>query len=158
MATTDSELALKRQQFFRVLLGEAEKQSRAKRVENLHDGAPPKFNYVTAHRGSFVFAYVVIAHKSRIELDIDRRGPGGQEWNKRAFDRLYAQKKAIQAAFGAELDWRRQDDKSVSRILVEFDQGLEHRDAWPKLHAAMVDAMIRLECATRRQIEEIAVP
>jgi hypothetical protein len=84
--------------------------------------------------------------------------------NKWLFDQLYGQKDAIEAAFGAELDWRRMDDKKASRIVYAQPFDGFNREAWPemigwlaghiqKLEAAFSEPLSRLNRQVRSQDE-----
>lgn len=53
--------------------------------------------------------------------------------NKEIFDRLFAQKDEIEAAFGDQLDWRRLDDKKSSRVVFRLRADGYNRDAWPEI-------------------------
>lgn len=53
--------------------------------------------------------------QARVELYIDRLDA---DLNKRAFDDLYAQRDAIESAFGEPLSWERLDSKRASRVAV----------------------------------------
>jgi Domain of unknown function (DUF4268)/TIR domain len=78
-----------------------------------------------------------------VELDIDT---GDKRKNKRLFDALRSRKAEIEAAFGAPLEWQRLDDarRSGIRYIVREGGLTTPEDKWPKIQAAMVEAMARL--------------
>jgi hypothetical protein len=80
---------------------------------------------------------------SAVELYIDT---GDQTENKQIFDTLLSQKAAIEATFGAPLDWERLDQKRAARIRsIIHKGGLADGEAnWPNVQEAMIGAMARL--------------
>jgi len=88
------------------------------------------------------YNYVIFKHQTRIELYIDK---GNKEVNKEIFDRLVAAKAEIEQSFGGPLEWERKNEKRACRIKKDLSQGGYRDDEqnWPKIHEAMVDAMIR---------------
>lgn len=101
-------------------------------------------------------SYQILKDRGSIELYIDY---GEQEQNKQIFDVLQAEKDVIEAEFGAELSWRRLDDKRASRILYYIrDHGSLHDvDKWDDLQDMMIDAMIRFDRAFRQRLKRIEV-
>lgn len=90
---------------------------------------------------------------AQVELYIDQ---GEAEANKRIFDRLFASKEQIEAAFGEPLEWQRLDDRRACRIRHRLTLGgLTDRDRWPETQEAMIDAMVRLENALKPQIKRL---
>jgi hypothetical protein len=91
-----------------------------------------------------------------VELYIDR-GAGQTEENKRIFDRLHGQKKAIEGAFGGELSWQRLDGKQGCRIasIVAVGGYRSAESKWPGIQDAMIDAMNRLEKALLPHLDKL---
>jgi predicted type IV restriction endonuclease len=98
------------------------------------------------------YNYVIFQHKTRVELYIDK---GNREANKEIFDKLVATKSEIETNFGGPLEWERLDEKRACRIKKDLPQGGYRDDekTWPKVHEAMVDAMIRLHKALSPHIQ-----
>ena len=94
--------------------------------------SPTQQNWVTAGSGVSGFPYVLAfsQREARVELGLSRKNTVENKW---AFDQLHAAKEAIEAAFGAPLDWRRHDDQIQSRIVFakSFD-GFNDTD-WPAM-------------------------
>jgi len=111
---------------------------------------------VTAGIKGLSFSYSVTKHQSGIELYIDK-GKDCQEENKNIFDKLYSNKEEIEMSFGEPLEWLRLDDKRASRIRKMFNEGgyLDEGN-WPKVHEAMVEAMIRLHKAISPHIQYLS--
>jgi hypothetical protein len=111
---------------------------------------------VSAKRG-LGFNYAVREHDTQVELYIDR-GTGAKAENKAIFDQLFAQKAAIEQAFGDDLEWQRLEGKQACRIRKVIQLG-GWRDAekWPAVHAAAAEAMFRLEKALKPAIAALSV-
>jgi hypothetical protein len=109
---------------------------------------PGPYSYIAAGSGikGMPFVYSVRQKEGRVELWIDRGETGT---NKEIFDRLHAQKKEIEHAFGGELSWHRLDDKRGCRVGHVLTPGGYRSDEsqWPKIQEAMIEAMARLENA-----------
>ena len=65
--------------------------------------------------------------------------------NKDLFDRLHAEKDAIEAAFGAGFDWRRLDHRKASRILYKIP-GLDFDDHsnYPVLMETIINTVVKM--------------
>lgn len=132
-------------------------QERLAGKTSLHANITPgKENWIStgAGRSGLAYNYVILMDACRVELYIDT---GDGEVNKRYFDKLYAQKEAIEGAFGALLDWQRMDDRRASRIcyLITDKGGLKTPETWPELQDAMIDAMIRLHKALDPRVKNL---
>lgn len=105
-------------------------------------------SFVGASAGIRGFTYYYIANRfdRRVELYIDR---GEAEYNKRLFEQIKNYKDEIEERFGEELSWEGLFGKRACRIAYHLP-GNEFRgdeSAWPEMHQAMIDGMIRLEIA-----------
>jgi hypothetical protein len=98
------------------------------------------------------FNYVIFQHQARVELYIDK---GEHAVNKEIFDRLVAVKEEIEKNFGGPFEWERKDDRRACRIKKDLPLGgyRDEEQNWPKIHEAMVDAMIRLHAALSPRIQ-----
>jgi len=118
-----------------------------------------EYSWVGAGAGSrgLSFNYGVTQHGSSAELYIDR-GRGSEAENEQIFEALFANKAAIEEAYGGELSWERLDGKRACRIAQRFDRG-GYRDegAWPDISDVTVDAMARLERAIRPFLNQLSV-
>lgn len=124
----------------------------AKARTPLHASRPPTDgNWVAAGygRAGFYLSYVTRRHDSQVELWMAE--------NKPAFRALFAQKDAIEVAFGAPLDWQENPGGKGSRIRFVVPGGYRSPEAeWPALHATLIDAMIRLDRSFREKVEALA--
>jgi hypothetical protein len=125
--------------------------------------SPTKDHWLSAGSGTRSCPYQMIFSRdeARVEISLQRSETAENKW---LFDQLYGQKDAIEAAFGAELDWRRMDDKKASRIVYAQPFDGFNREAWPemigwlaahiqKLEAAFSEPLARLNRQVRSQDE-----
>lgn len=128
-----------RRRFWAALLDTARERTR------LHSAISPSTeSWIGAGAGlsGLAFNYVTTQHASRVELYIDR---GDAEENQRVYEHFASRQAEIEEAFGAPLDWQPLPTRRACRIAFEaIDQGYRDEDAWPQIHAQLVDAMIRL--------------
>lgn len=87
----------------------------------------------------------------RAEIYIDR---GGTAENEAVFDRLHADRAAIEAIVEKTLTWERLDHRRACRIKIEQSADVFQKDQWPAMIAFMTDAMIRLERAIKPRLGE----
>jgi len=115
-------------------------------------------SYITASTGvrGLTLAYVANREDQRVEIYIDR---GEAELNKRIFSQFEAKKDEIELAFGGELSWEGIFGKRASRIAYRFPYvGNRNNEAdWPKIHEALLHAMIRFERAISPHIRSVEV-
>jgi hypothetical protein len=118
--------------------------------------APNTLNWIStsAGRTGYGFNYVFAKDAVQVELYID---PGSPQQNKAIFDALYEDGEAIEAEFGAPLDWQRLDNRRACRIryVVGEQDALDHPEGWPDLQEALIDAMIRLDRTFRQRIAKL---
>lgn len=140
-----------RQQFWAKLL------ERSRDRTNLGANRSPSRDYwlaVSLGRSGFNYNYLIYGDHAAIDLYID---VGYQEKNKSIFDRLYAEKDAIESEFGDALEWRRLDDKRTSRIVKSYHGygGLHERDKWENLQDILIDALIRFDKTMRKRVRNM---
>ena len=81
-------------------------------------------------------------------------GKDNESQNRQAFTVLKREKENVEAAFGGPLDWQELQGKRACRIRKVIEGGWRSpRESWPATHAAMVDAMIRLDRALRPLVQ-----
>jgi hypothetical protein len=79
----------------------------------------------------------------RAEIYIDR---GEAETNKSIFDRLHAEKDAIEAEFGEKLTWERLDDKQASRIAIYREGSIQDTsEALEKIRERAIKSLLQLK-------------
>lgn len=126
----------------------------ANQQSSLHSECKPGTRpYVTRNLGKgFMLAYVSNATSSRIDLFINN----GKDKNKESFHKLLKQRQAIDEKFGEKIIWQELPGKASSRICVNIDGGTESPvEAWPGIHARMVEAMMRFSRALPAEVVDI---
>ncbi|UWR10918.1 DUF4268 domain-containing protein [Sulfitobacter mediterraneus] len=93
---------------------------------------PGKDHWLSAGSGMRSVPYQMIfgRDEARVELSLQRSETAENKW---VFDQLFVSKDQIETAFGAELDWRRMNDKKASRIVYSEPFDGFDRDAWPEM-------------------------
>lgn len=105
--------------------------------------SPTKDHWLSAGSGTRSCPYQMICSRdeARVEISLQRSETSENKW---LFDQLYGQKDAIEATFGAELAWRRMDDKKASRIVYAQPFDGFNQEAWPEMigwHAAHIQKL-----------------
>ncbi len=143
-----------RMQFWTALL------NRARHRNPVHaNRSPTDATWISgsAGRRGFSYNYVIRQNDVNVEIWLDF-GRGQQEANKKAFDVLLDQREAIEREFGASLGWERLPEGVGCRIRYDMSGGYRSPpDDWPPIQDAMIDAMLRLDKATRQRIAAITV-
>ena len=75
--------------------------------------------------------------------------------NKWVFDRLFEQREAVEADFGAPLEWLRLDDKKASRISYRKAYDGYDPENWPEMIEWLVDHVKRLERAFGGRLKDL---
>lgn len=107
---------------------------------------PSKDHWLNAGSGLSSVPYTMIFSQKEARSDISI-GRGSTEENKWIFDRLHEQKAAIEADFGAPMEWLRMDDKKASGIRYRKEFDGYNPDSWPEMIEWLVSHMKRLESA-----------
>lgn len=125
--------------------------ARAKERISVHaNRSPGKDTWISGGigRSGFSISYGLRQRDNSVYLWIEN--------DKTAFDTLYAQKEAIEAEFGAELDWREEEGQQGRSIGYTQDGGYRSSpDEWPAIQDRMIDAMIRLDRAMRPRVQAL---
>lgn len=87
-----------------------------------------------------------------MELSLQRSSRDENKW---IYDQLESAKAAIDDAFGAEMDWRRMDDKKSSRI--QFSKPFDgfNRESWPEMIRWLGVHVEKLEAAFAEPLLEL---
>lgn len=130
----------------------------AKNKTTLHSNiTPPIYHWIGtgAGKSGIGYNYGITNEYGSAEVYLDR-GKDYPNLNKDRFDELYKHKAEIEKEFGDKLSWERLDKKRASRIAFRIvGVGLRDKDKWPELQSKMIDAMIRLEKATKPFIKNL---
>ena len=117
--------------------------------------SPGTAGHISASSGipGLGFNFVVSNSYARSELYISNQDP---RFNLRIFDALISQKSEIEKAFGASLEWERLDGKKACRIKAEAPGNVSDREQWGTMIEFMVNAMVRLEKALKKPLQDAA--
>ena len=106
-------------------------------------------------RNGFSLTYSTRQHDSQVDLWISF-GSGQSAKNKAAFKVLESKREAIEADFGASLDWQQLPDADGCRVRFVVDGGYKSpQDQWPDIYAKLADAMVKLDKAMRGQVARL---
>jgi hypothetical protein len=94
------------------------------------------------------YQYVIRQHDDSVCLYISR---GSAEENKHIFDAIHEHNDAIDASFGEPLAWIKREDRLTCEVRKTIPGGgyRDDEETWPAIQDRMIDAMTRLESATR---------
>jgi hypothetical protein len=147
-----AERSLIRHEFGKELL------KRAKEKTKLHSQiSPGRYNWLgtSAGKRGLNYNYAVRQHSGQVEVYIDR-GKDAEEENKEIFNKLKSHKKEIEDNFGEKLNWDLLESRRACRISKEIKTGgYRDKNMWNEIHDEMIDAMCRLEKATKPVIKKI---
>jgi hypothetical protein len=121
---------------------------------------PSEHGWISASAGvrGLSFNYVVMQDECRVELYIDR-GKDLDEENKQIFDQLYANRQAIDQAFGAPLNWERLEARRACRIGYTRQEGgyRSPEEQWPQIQDKTIHDMDRFEKALQPHLRQLKV-
>lgn len=114
--------------------------------------SPNAIHYIAAGSGvgGVRYNFSISRNYGRAEIYIDR---GDKTDNKKFFDKLHECKSQVEQLFGGELSWERLDERQASRIKSEMGCDTTDKENWPTLIEFLVDAMYKLEKASRALIQ-----
>lgn len=95
---------------------------------------------------------VLLKNQVRVEVSFQRSSAAENKW---IFDQLFAQRDAIEQAFGEKLDWHRNDDQK--RCLINLSEPCEgfNPENWPGMISWMSDHVRRLEAAFAEPLAQL---
>lgn len=133
---------------------QALEQLRADGVTLYQNISPGKDHWLSAGSGVSSCPYNLIFSRdeARVELEMRRADATANKW---LFDRLHAEKAAIEAAFGHPLDWRRMEDKKACKILFAQDFDGYDRTSWPQMIGWISEHIRKLEAALREPLSRL---
>lgn len=132
---------------------------RARARTNLFAGlSPTDQNWLGTGAGTSGLAFNanIRQRDCRAELYIDR-GAERDEENITIFDRLFAEREAIEEAFGSELEWQPLAGKRACRICRTYDGGYRDEERWDQVHANLIDGVMRLEAALKPRLAKLSL-
>lgn len=119
--------------------------------------SPTRSHWLSAGSGvrSCPFQLVFLRKEARVQLSFERANAAENKW---LFDQLYKQKQQIEAEFGAELIWRRMDDKKQSLIVYSEEFDGYNREAWPDMASWLSSHIQKLERALGERLNGLNIP
>ena len=101
------------------------------------------YNFSFGFSRSYLTASFIREDYASVEVYIDS---GEAEENKAVFDALLEQKETIEAALGAELEWKRLDNKRASRIMVCRIGSIDaSEEELKEIHTWMVNHLLKFK-------------
>lgn len=126
-----------------------------------HDGvtlyqniSPSQDHWLSAGSGLSSCPYNLIFSRDEARVELEMRRADATE-NKRIFDRLFAERDAIEMAFGHPLDWRRMDDKKASKIHYAQPFDGYDRGSWPEMIGWLSTHIRKLEAAFKGPLARV---
>jgi hypothetical protein len=113
--------------------------------------SPSKDHWLSAGSGISGCPYNLIFGNKKIRVEVQITC-GGKAENKYFFDQLHARKSDVEIKFGDDLSWERLEDKISCYIRYEKSVDGDNRDNWPDMINWLVDHMIRLEAAFKKEL------
>ncbi|WP_174908002.1 DUF4268 domain-containing protein [Burkholderia diffusa] len=105
--------------------------------------SPKKDHWLSGSYGVTGIHYSMVFNRdeARVEFALDTPS---QAVNKALFDHLHANREHFDALYGAQLNWRRMDDKKVS--LIEYAKPFDghNREYWPQIVDWLVEHVKRM--------------
>ncbi len=119
--------------------------------------SPTRSHWLSAGSGvrSCPFQLVFLRKEARVQLSFERANAAENKW---LFDQLYEQKQQIEAEFGAELIWRRMDDKKQSLIVYSEEFDGYNREAWPDMASWLSSHIQKLERVLGERLNDLNIP
>jgi hypothetical protein len=119
--------------------------------------SPTRSHWLSAGSGvrSCPFQLVFLRKEARVQLSFERANAAENKW---LFDQLYEQKKQIEAEFGADLIWRRMDDKKQSLIVCSEEFDGYNREAWPDMASWLSSHIRKLERVLVERLNGLNIP
>ena len=107
-------------------------------------------------RSGFTLSSCLARNMAWVECYI--RLPAGEEKSTAAFNALLAQKDEIEAKFGGPLEWNDLPGRLGCRISATLTGGWSVPEIeWPEMQDRMIGALIRLEAALKKPIQELTL-
>ena len=119
--------------------------------------SPTTDHWLSGGLGKMGFRLIVavLSESSRVECYIRFR-KDSENRSKLAFEKLFAQREAIERSFGEKLDWQPLPQRIGSRVCMEFPGGWRlPQERWPELQDALIDGTEKLANALREPIQEL---
>ena len=122
--------------------------------------SPTHYNWIGTSSGlrGVTYSYWLKKDAISIKIYIDR-GKEADDENLAIFNELLTKKDRIEEKFGEPLEWEEMETARACIIKKDYDIGgwQTPEEEWEPIYEAIVDAMIRLEKATKPEIQKIRI-
>lgn len=134
--------------------GQALEALRARGLTRYNTINPTKDHWLSSGTGvsGCVYSLIFSRDEARMEISLQRADRDENKW---MFDELLAQRETIEATFGAELNWKRMDEKKSSRVECPKPFDGYDRDNWPEMIRWLGDHIERFENAFRDPLQRL---
>lgn len=131
--------------------GRALERLRADGITLFANISPSRDHWLNAGSGvrGCPFTMIFARDEARVEVGLARADRDENKW---LFDQLMADKSAIEADFGAEMNWLRLDDKKQCRISFAHPFDGYENDNWPQMLNWLSEHIRKLEAAFRQPL------
>ncbi len=102
--------------------------------------------------GGVVMSMIFLKSEARLDLNIGRANKAENKW---VFDQLMKEKSAIEADFGAELEWRRMDENKASKVQFAKPFDGSDPDCWPEMFAWYIQHLPSFEKAFTNRLKKV---
>ena len=115
--------------------------------------SPRTAHWMGAGSGTAGITYNLVATKKYMRIELTISG-GTQEENKEWYDKLLADREAIERRSGNTLEWERLDGKRMSRIKYEkTDLSVFRKEDWPAMIEFVTDHINAFESAFKKYLK-----
>lgn len=126
-----------------------------KQIDLFKSIKPSKDHWLSSGSGVTGVSYTLVITKtcSRVELDLMT---SSKDLNKSYFRQLFAQKDAIEKAFGGSLEWQELPDKKMCRIKTELERlDFYNQEEWPVWNDFFIENLPKFKRALDPLIKEL---
>jgi hypothetical protein len=114
-------------------------------------------HWISAGIGRFGFTLNMSLTEDRARVELYIRLKEGEQASLSAFNKLRAQKEALEAKFGAELDWQDLPGKLGCRICHDSVGGWKTPEQdWSVLQENIIETLIKMEATFKIPVQQIA--
>lgn len=122
--------------------------------------SPTHYNWIGTSSGlrGVTYSYWLKKDAISIKIYIDR-GKEADDENLAIFNELLTKKERIEEKFGEPLEWEEMETARACIIKKDYEIGgwQTPEEEWEPIYEAIIDAMVRLEKATKPEIQKIRI-
>ena len=128
---------------------------RAAGLERWQNITPSRDHWLTSSVGvsGCNLVLIFLRHEVRVECQLNRPDAAENKW---LFDQLAERKEAFEESVGADLEWRRLDDKKVSMVVCKTSVQGYSKENWPEMISWLVEHYRRMDAAFSEPVRSLA--